>query len=189
MKKRPSAASETAANVSSEKAYPHGLVIHPKTGRRGAEIVDGQKMAQALNYQKRPSIVDQLGEIRRIAREEASRFAETRGAETFEEADDFNVPDDDDPMPESPYEGNFDPIPKDDMDALHGRASPPKRTREEPSQPRNDRASSSKPRAPEVGEGAEGGSPDPSPSDPASERPVGVRSYFRRAPEPKRNGD
>lgn len=68
--------------------------------------VDGTPVAPPIGYQKTVPLHLQ---IREMVRSEALRqAAESADMETFEEADDFDIPDD--PVdPKSPYENDFDP--------------------------------------------------------------------------------
>lgn len=78
-----------------------------KRGYVGAlQEVDPTPMAPPIGYIKRESLFDT---VREMVRSEALRqAAEESGLETFEEADDFDIPDD--PIdPSSPYENDFDP--------------------------------------------------------------------------------
>lgn len=72
------------------------------------EVLSAIPVAPPVGYKKQPSMVDH---IRGLVRSEHLRWAaQNSGAETFEEADDFEVGDDYDPT--SPYEGDFDaPLP------------------------------------------------------------------------------
>lgn len=76
----------------------------------GQELVSPVPVAPPIGWKKTPSLTEQ---IRAMVRSEALRMAaEASGAETFEEADDFDV--EDDPSPVSPYEEwepVFDPAP------------------------------------------------------------------------------
>lgn len=144
----------------------------------GREIVDGTPLAPPLGFIKQPSLHELM---RAMVLEHARARERGQDAESFEEADDFDVDDDDEPNRNSPYEANFDPIGEADRAALQGRL-----TREASQeideqigslqQPRQERASSSR-TAPV--EGRAEGSP-PSPSD----RPAGaftrVREHLRR---------
>lgn len=81
--------------------------IKTKTGldEQGREIVDSTPMAPPVGYNKQPHIWDQ---VRNLVRSEALRqAAEAAGADTFEEADDFDIGEDYDPI--SPHEEVFDP--------------------------------------------------------------------------------
>lgn len=70
----------------------------------GSEKLDDRPVAVPLNF-KPPKPLNE--KIREIARYEASLYAQANGQETFEEADDFNIPDD--PIdPTSPWEEDFD---------------------------------------------------------------------------------
>lgn len=80
-----------------------------KRGYLGAlQHVDPTPMAPPVGYQKHIPLHLQ---IREMVRSEALRqAAEENDLETFEEADDFDIPDDDVPFdPKSPYENDFDP--------------------------------------------------------------------------------
>lgn len=73
------------------------------------QTVSSVPMEPPLGYQRQPSIFDQMRamvDLRVNAiREEMAGGNEK---ETLEEADDFDVGDDDDFQPSTPYEGNFD---------------------------------------------------------------------------------
>lgn len=82
--------------------------VHPK-GKNltagGAEIPDPVPTAPPVGYERPVSFFDQ---VRDMIRSDALRRAAAQvGAETEEEADDFDVGDDYDPT--SPYEYDFDP--------------------------------------------------------------------------------
>lgn len=66
---------------------------------RGHEVLDNTPVAKPVGW--RPPLTMQE-QIQRFVREELSRRAAEAGAETFEDADDFEVGDDYDPK--SPYE-------------------------------------------------------------------------------------
>lgn len=72
---------------------------------RSVSIPDPTPMAPPLGYKPAPSLRDQIREM--VLSEKLRLEAESAGAETFEESDDFDVPDLD---PTSPYEENFDPV-------------------------------------------------------------------------------
>lgn len=73
---------------------------------RGREIPSPLPMAPPVGFVRQPSLSEQ---IRAMVRSEKLRQeAEAAGAETFEEADDFDIGDDFEPS--SPYEANFDPM-------------------------------------------------------------------------------
>lgn len=65
---------------------------------RGHEILDSTPCAVPVQFRPR-SYIDQ---VREMIKREISQAAQVQGAETFEEADDFNVGDDFDPR--SPWE-------------------------------------------------------------------------------------
>lgn len=70
---------------------------------RGREICDDTPAAVPV----RISRVSEVDRVRYIVREMMSRQAELEGNESFDEADDFDVGDDD--FPENPFEPNFEP--------------------------------------------------------------------------------
>jgi len=74
-------------------------------GRGRAEVADGTPVAIPVHLQKSESMDER---IRRIVQFSASQAAKQQGLETFEEADDFDVPEDPYPMPDSPWESDFD---------------------------------------------------------------------------------
>lgn len=73
--------------------------------KRSVELPDPVPLAPPLGYKKAPSLRDQIREM--VLSERLRMEAEAAGAETFEEADDFDVPDLD---PTSPFEEVFDPV-------------------------------------------------------------------------------
>lgn len=87
------------------------IPVHPTTGEildkkgrrlnaEGQEILDPTPMAPPIGYKKQPTMVDHIRAM--IASERLAQEAAAAGAETFEEADDFDV--DDDPEISTPYE-------------------------------------------------------------------------------------
>lgn len=72
----------------------------------GREIPDPVPMAPPIGYIKQPSMVEH---IRNMVRSEQLRMAaEEAGAESFEEADDFDVGEDE--LPGTPWEAEFEPV-------------------------------------------------------------------------------
>lgn len=145
----------------------------------GREILDGTPIAPPLGFIKQPSLHELM---RAMVLEHANLRAQGQDPETFEEADDFDVDDEDEPSRSSPYEQNFDPIGEADRAALERRLTPEAAQEIEDQlgtlqQPRQGRSSS---RTASV-EGAAEGSPDTS-----SDAPAGplrrVREHFRRPP-------
>jgi len=77
--------------------------------KKGQEVPDPVPMAPPIGYKKEPSMTER---IRAMVRSEHVRLAAMKaGAETFEEADDFEIGDDYDPT--SPFEEVFDPVDRD----------------------------------------------------------------------------
>lgn len=90
----------------------------------GYELLDGRPMEPPLGFVRRPSLTEQ---IRDMVRSEALRqAAEAAGAETFEDADNFDTGEDD-YDPSSPYEQYFEPTP---VEELRARARADKAERE-----------------------------------------------------------
>jgi len=88
-----------------------GAWIHPVTGEvldhkgrrltpEGREILDPTPVAPPVGYKKQPSMADHIRDM--VRSERLRQEAEAAGAESFEEADDFDV--DDDPEISTPYE-------------------------------------------------------------------------------------
>ena len=76
-------------------------------GYEGAlQIVDSTPVAPPIGYQKRDSIFDQM---RAMVQAELTKQRTSEEQETFEEADDFDIPEDEFYDPKSPYENDFDP--------------------------------------------------------------------------------
>lgn len=72
---------------------------------KGREIPDPTPVQVPLGFHKPEPLEKTIARMMRAANEEAMR----QGAETFEEADDFDIPDD--PLdPASPFEMEFDPL-------------------------------------------------------------------------------
>lgn len=74
--------------------------------RNGHEIPDPTPIAPPVGFQDPPTLEELIRTMVNNAAIQARLDAE--GAETFEEADDFDVADDDQFEPSSRYEGNFD---------------------------------------------------------------------------------
>lgn len=75
--------------------------------KAGREIPDPTPMAPPLGYVKQPSMVEHIREM--IRGENLRKEALNADMETFEEADDFDVGDDTDPISGYEYEENFEP--------------------------------------------------------------------------------
>lgn len=87
----------------------------PKAQRfeNGREVVDHVPIAPPIGWFKQPSMFDQ---VRNMVRSEHMRmYAEARGAETFEEASDFEV--EDEMFPTSQFEDERDFEPLEDLQA------------------------------------------------------------------------
>lgn len=73
--------------------------------RDGGEIMDDTPLSIPVTMRRPPTLAEQIARITRSQQMQA--FAESQGKESFDEADDFDIPDD--PIPQtSPYEENFD---------------------------------------------------------------------------------
>jgi len=87
------------------------LLLNQGKGRQldanGHEVLDPRPMAPPVGYVRQPSMVEH---VRNLVRSEYLRLAaESSDADSFEEADDFDIGDDMDPT--TPYEAVFDPPP------------------------------------------------------------------------------
>jgi len=116
----------------------------------GREKPDPRPLAPPVGYIKQPSMWEQ---VREMVRRELSDAAVEVGAESFEEADDFEVGDFD---PRSPYEEVFDPTPIATLKARHKKALEELAQREQ-----------------EGGGGGEGGEGGPSPPSPPQQEEGG----------------
>lgn len=90
--------------VEFKKEAPVRAKVLDKSGR---EKVDGKPMEPPIGYTRTPSLAEQIKQM--VRGERLAQEAAAMGAETFEEADDFNIDEEFDP--ESPYEADFDPPP------------------------------------------------------------------------------
>lgn len=81
-------------------------MVKTKYDDQGRELPDPTPKAMPVGF-KRPESLDE--QIRRLIRTHMSDTAEEQGYESFEEADDFDV-EDDDYDPETPFEMDFDPV-------------------------------------------------------------------------------
>lgn len=71
----------------------------------GREIPDPVPLAPPVGWKKQPSLAEQIREM--VRSEKLAQEAAAAGYETFEEADDFDIPDD--PVdPTTPYERTFE---------------------------------------------------------------------------------
>lgn len=78
----------------------------PTHDEQGRELPDPVPLAPPVGWHAQPSMFETM---RAMIRSEALReLAEAQGDETFEEAQDFEVDDDD--FPQSPHEGDFQPL-------------------------------------------------------------------------------
>lgn len=74
---------------------------------RGRELLDGRPMEPPVGFSPQPSLVDR---IRKMVQDATlQRELDKAGAETFDEANDFDVGDDLDPS--SPWEQYYEPTP------------------------------------------------------------------------------
>lgn len=75
-------------------------------GPDGRQVPDGTPMAPPIGYKKQQSMVEIVREM--VRSERLKQEAENAGAESFEDADDFDVGDDPDQL-KSGWENDFDP--------------------------------------------------------------------------------
>ena len=78
-------------------AKPRNLVspdgeVYSSLDARGAEVLDPTPMAPPVGYRRQPSLAEQIREM--VRSERLAAEVEAAGAETFEEADDFDIEDD-----------------------------------------------------------------------------------------------
>ncbi|MEM2002569.1 MAG: hypothetical protein QXT77_08000 [Candidatus Methanomethylicaceae archaeon] len=79
-----------------------------KLDERGREVVSSVPVAPPVGYQRQPSMVEIIRA--QIRSERLAMEAAAAGYETFEEADDFEIEGEFDPMDETtPYEAVFEP--------------------------------------------------------------------------------
>lgn len=108
---------EKTEKVSEDEAYDPvtGAYYDRETGEllsegrlndAGQETLDPRPMEIPAGF-KRPETTAEI--IQRLVRREVSEAASAGGHETFEEASDFEV-EDDEVLPDTPYEAVFDPI-------------------------------------------------------------------------------
>lgn len=78
----------------------------PRLDANGHEIPDPTPIALPTGFRKPETLAETVA---RLVRHQVSEHAELHGMETFEEADDFDIPDDPSD-PSTPFETIFDPI-------------------------------------------------------------------------------
>lgn len=78
----------------------------PTHDAEGRELPDPVPMAPAVGFVQNPSMFDVMRDM--IRGERLRAYAELQGSETWEEAQDFSV--DEDEFPTSPFEGEFEPM-------------------------------------------------------------------------------
>lgn len=126
---------------------------------RGQEIPDPTPMQPPVGFTRQPSIAEQIRQM--VRSEKLAQEAAAAGFETFEEADDLDVEDDDTFDRTSPYEANFDPMTDQERAALASqgrdvdRIVPPKPKKT--SRPADQAGSVTEPAQPAESSGAEGG--------------------------------
>lgn len=104
-------ARKTVQQIEVEELPPVALT------KDGAEIPDPTPLEIPAGF-KIPETAEQR--IQRMVRHSMSEWAARNEAETFEEADDFDISDDEDPT--SPYETHFDPVLGRDLSAAEFQA-------------------------------------------------------------------
>lgn len=95
----------------------NGVQIHDE---KGHELPDATPIAAAIGYTRQPSLAEQIRQM--VRSERLAQEAAAMGAETFEEADDFEVGDPADFLPGTPYEQDFDPVPVSELKARKKKA-------------------------------------------------------------------
>lgn len=86
--------------------------------KNGHEIPDPQPIAIPAGFKRPETLAEQ---VQRLVRTQVSQLAQARGAETFEESEDFDV--DDELDPHTPYETFFDPVLGKDLSPAEFRAN------------------------------------------------------------------
>lgn len=101
---------------------------------QGREVPDPIPLEPPVGYFRQPSLAEQ---IREMVRSEKLRLeAEAAGYESFEEADDFDVEDDDSFDPSTPYENDFDPSAREIVEEVRKAREPKKETVRQDPQPK-----------------------------------------------------
>lgn len=75
--------------------------------KHGRELPDNTPLALPAGFTPPETLAEQ---IQRLVRTNVSQSAEKHDQETFEEADDFDIEDDEDFDASSPFEQHFDPV-------------------------------------------------------------------------------
>lgn len=88
-------------------AYHHKMAERRLTDD-GKEKPNPVPMEPPIGYLKQPSMVENIRNM--IRSEELRRAAEAAGAETFDEADDFDVPDDPEPVGRYEVPDDLEPV-------------------------------------------------------------------------------
>ncbi|UIW10386.1 hypothetical protein [Flyfo microvirus Tbat2_144] len=100
------------ARIREETHDPVTGEVYDHKGRRltpgGAEIPDPTVIAPPIGTIRQPPLHELIRQM--IRSEQLAQYAENQEADTFEEADDFDVEDDDTIDPTSPYEEQFEPV-------------------------------------------------------------------------------
>lgn len=73
----------------------------------GNEILDPTPVALPVRFQRPPSLVD---DVRRLVAQEMSRVAMDQDFDSFEDADDFDIDDDDQPRSRHELPENYPPV-------------------------------------------------------------------------------
>lgn len=76
-----------------------------KYNKQGEELPDPKPVALPVGFVRPPTLAEQIARYMRAA----NQHARLEGRESFEEADDFDIPDDK-IDPTTPYEEGFDPL-------------------------------------------------------------------------------
>jgi len=105
------------------KSYKSNL---GRLDEKGREILDGRPMEPPVGYNPQPSLMDKIRKMVHDA--QIQRDLAKAGAETFDEANDFDVGDDFDPS--SPWEQYYEPTPFEEFIASKEAAQKPEQPRE-----------------------------------------------------------
>lgn len=123
----------------------------------GTPKLDPVPLAPPIGYKKAPSMVEIVRDM--VRSEKLRAEAEAAGHETFEESEDFDVPDEE-PVMRSPWENQFDP-PLEELLAAGKAALAEKRSQTSPEAPTS----------PKTKSGGAGGTPPRKPPVEAAEAP------------------
>lgn len=101
------------------------IEMFPRLDENGHEVPDPRPLRLPAGFKKPETLAEQ---VQRLVRGALSRQAEDQGFESFEDAEDFDVGDDEDPHTQ--YEAHFDPVLGKDITAQEFRQNQERYKRE-----------------------------------------------------------